>query len=451
MLESVILANLIFSEEYCRKVIPFLKPIYFEEKSHQWTFKLIEDFLIKYNKISTKDVLQIDLMARNDISEQEKRVTQPFIATLEPTDHELDWLVDKTEKWVQDRAIYLGIKECIDILDDKTGKVVRTKIPTILQDALSISFDTNIGHDFVEDAEKRWDFYHTDCKRVPFDLSLFNDITGGGVKEKTLNVLMGGVGFGKTQFMCHFAGANLTMGKNVLYITLEMAEEEISKRIDANLLDVPLSDLEDLTREQYLARHEELRKKTLGKLIIKEYAEGTAGAGHFRHLLDELRIKKKFIPDIIYVDYLNLCCSTRVKLANSGLYTYVKFIAEELRGLSKEYCLPVFSATQLNRQGFRSSDPGMEDTAESFGLPATCDLLLVIVQLEEKIKAGELVGVDVKQLKNRYTDYMHNNRFRVMVDRPKMRLAMPEDHVQETVVQTGTMGFKMKQACEGVI
>ena len=351
MLEIIILSNLIFSEGYCRKVIPFLKSVYFEEKTHQWVFKLIEDFLNKYNKIPTKDVLQIDFIARTDISEQEKRVTQPFIASLEPTDHELDWLVDKTEKWCQDRAIYLGIKECIDILDDKTGKVVRTKIPTILQDALSVSFDLISDMIGLKMLRNVGSFIILESKRVPFDLSLFNDITGGGVKEKTLNVLMGGVGFGKTQFMCHFAGANLTMGKNVLYITLEMAEEEVPKRIDANLLDVALSDLDALNREQYLKKHENLRKNTLGKLIIKEYAEGTAGAGHFHHLLDELRIKKKFVPDIIYVDYLNLCCSTRVKLANSGLYTYIKFIAEELRGLAKEYSLPVFSATQLNGKG----------------------------------------------------------------------------------------------------
>ena len=329
-------------------------------------------------------------------------------------------MTDKTEQFCKDKALYIGIQECVGIFGDKEGKKPRNSIPSILQDALAVSFDNSIGHDFLEDAQDRFDFYHATHRRIPFDLEYFNKITNGGFYPKTLNVLIGGVHMGKSQFMCHMAAANLTMGKKVLYITLEMEEKEIAKRIDANLLDTEISQLEMLSREIFTKKVERLRNNTLGKLVIKEYPQGTAGAGNFRYLLSELKLKKSFVPDIIYVDYLNICCSNKVSFtANLGSYNYVKAISEELRALAQGQDLPIVTATQLNRDGFKSSDPDMTDTAESFGLPATCDFLAAIIVTEKLTKFKQKM---VKQLKNRYRNFNLDNRFVVGIDNEKMRL-----------------------------
>ncbi len=368
----------------------------------------------------------LDLAQRHDISEGECRDTFEFITeNIKENKQDLEWLVDCTEKFCQDKAIYHAIYSSIDVLQDKSGKKPRTVIPSILQDALAVSFDSNIGHDYIGDATKRYDFYHHVEERIPFDIEKLNVITRGGIPNKSLNIIMGGVGFGKTLCMCHFAATNLKQGYDVLYITMEMAEERIAERIDANLLDINLDQIKDLDEQRY---HEKIASiKTPAKLIIKEYPTGNAGAANFRHLLHELKVKKNFIPKIIYIDYLNLCLSSRIKFgSNVNTYTYVKFIAEEIRGLAVEHDMPIWSATQLNREGFKSSDPNMDDTSESFGLPATCDFMGVITITDDK---GE--EFRFKQLKNRYTDHLgKDNNFVLIVDRKKMRLGNKEENAQ---------------------
>jgi replicative DNA helicase len=355
---------------------------------------------------------------------------------------DLDWLMARTEQFCQERAIYNAIRESVLIMDGKDKKQPRHAIPSLLQEALAVSFDSHIGHDYLDDAESRYESYHRVHWRVPFDLEYFNKITKGGLPPKTLNVIAGGVGFGKTMMLCHFAATNMVMGKKVLYITLEMSEEEISKRIDANLLDTPLDNLMSLSRDDYMKKIAWRRQTTVGKLIIHEYPSGGASSGNFRHLLRELRIKKGFVPDILYVDYLNICASSRISFnGRIGLYEYVKTIAEELRGLGQEHNIPVFSATQLNREGFRSSDPGMDDTAESWGLPATVDFLVVIVQSDELHEHGQ---VEIKQLKNRYSDYLKDTKFNIMVHRDKMRLADVENYQQSHNVQDGRLQARIR-------
>jgi archaellum biogenesis ATPase FlaH len=361
----------------------------------------------------------LDLAQRRDISESDCRNTVEFITkSIKENKQDLEWLIDSTEKFCQDKAIFNAVYSSIKVLEDKSGKKPRTIIPSLLQDALAVSFDTDIGHDFLDNASDRFEFYHAVEERIPFDIDMLNTITKGGVPKKTLNMLMGGVGFGKTLWLCHFAATNLLQGRNVLYITMEMAEERIAERIDANLLDIELNDLMKLDQARFEQKVAALKEKTVGKLIIKEYPTAGAGVNSFRHLLHELRVKKNFKPDIIYIDYLNLCISSRIKFsANVNTYVYVKFIAEEIRGLAVEYNVPVWSATQLNREGFKSSDPGMDDTSESFGLPATCDLFGVIVPIPT-----DLEQMQYKQLKNRYTDHMTNTKFNVGVARDYMRL-----------------------------
>lgn len=432
MLERIILNNLINSEEYVRKVLPYLEPEYFHNSAEQKIFLVINEFIQKYNKSPDITAVSVDLFNRADLNEHVIKDCQDIIANFQPDTSHLDsqWLVDQTEKFCQDKAIENGLRKSIEILEDKEkGKLDRGSIPKILQDALAVSFDSHIGHDFLGDWEARYAFYHNVEEKIPFDLDILNEITNGGFSNKTLNVLMGGVGFGKSLVMCHMAAANMMKGKNVLYITMEMAEERIAERVDANLLNVDINQLVGVDKPRYEALLEKrVRAKTLGKLIIKEYPTALAGADNFRHLLNELRIKRNFTADIIYIDYLNICKSSRVKFsANLGLYLYVKFIAEELRGLAVEYDIPIVSATQLNREGFQNSDPGMEHSSESFGLPATTDILLGIVSNEELAKLNQL---SFKQIKNRYADPNKNTRFIIGCDRSKMRLYNVENKAQ---------------------
>jgi hypothetical protein len=364
--------------------------------------------------------------------------TQDLISNLDPTvieNKKLDWLLDQTEKFCQDRAIFQAIHQSIKILDDKTGKMTKGAIPKLLQDALAVSFHTEIGHDFIEDADKRFDYYHTDVDRIPFDLEFFNKITNGGLPDKTLTVFLAGVNVGKTQLMCHCAGNNLRDGFNVLYITLEMSQEEIAKRIDANLLDVAMDDLAVLPKDVYDKKIQKLRDKTKGKLIVKEYPTSQGHVGHFRHLLNELRLKKNFIPDIIYIDYINICASSRIKRGQANSYEYIKAIAEEMRGLAVEFEVPIATATQLNRTGFKSSDIDMTDTAESFGLPATADLMIGMVITEELEELGQIM---CKQLKNRLGSKHTNKRFIIGVDRAKMRFHDVDQSAQEDLLDGPT-------------
>jgi replicative DNA helicase len=428
-IETTILNHLVFDEEYGRKVIPFLKDEYFSDYKDKLVFKLITEYVEKYNSFPSKEALVIDLTNKDGINENSFKDCKETIEKMEPTDSQLEWLLDQTESWCQDRAIYNAIMSSIQILDDKTGKTTKGAIPQILSDALAVSFDTHIGHDFLDDADSRFEFYHTKETRIPFDLDYFNKITQGGLPKKTLNIALAGTGVGKSLFMCHCAAANMTAGLNVLYITLEMAEERIAERIDANLLDIPVNDLKIIHKDIYDKKIERVRNKTKGKLIVKEYPTACAGSANFRHLLNELKIKKNFVPDIIYIDYLNICTSSRIKNgANVNSYTLVKAIAEELRGLAVEFNVPVVSATQTTRGGYSSSDVGLEDTSESFGLPATADFMFALVKPSEQLE--ELNQIMVKQLKNRYNDPGANARFVIGVDRSKMRLYDVEQSAQ---------------------
>ena len=419
-IEQTILRNLLTDEKYMRKVLPFIKPDYFQG-IYKTLFKEAGKYVAKYNKLPTSETMGIELNDSNLSNEQFQMAMDivPQLFAVEKIDQ--DWLVDSTEKWCQDRAIHNAIMESITIIDGKHESLTKGALPDLLTKALGVAFDTNVGHDYVENAEQRYEFYHAEEDRIHFDLELFNKITKGGVPNKTLNIALAGTGVGKSLFMCHVAASALVEGSNVLYITMEMAEERIAERIDANLLNVPIDQLENMPKDTFTTKVNNLAKKTNGKLIVKEYPTGSAHAGHFRSLLNELKLKKQFEPDIIFVDYLNICASSRMKGMGGAInsYTYVKAIAEELRGLAVEYDLPIFSATQTTRSGYSNSDVGLEDTSESFGLPATADLMFAIISTEELEQMNQLM---VKQLKNRYNDPTQYKRFVIGVDRSKMRL-----------------------------
>lgn len=432
MIENTILSNLISNEDYGRKTIPYLRSEYFTDNDQRIVFGLIEEYVKTYNKFPNKEALSVDLHGLEGLTDSQFASIQSKINELQVSEVNEEWLLDNTEKFCQDKAIYNAIMDSIRILDDKSGKTSKGMIPDVLTKALSVSFDTHIGHDFIDDADSRFEFYHRTEVRIPFDLEYFNKITKGGVPKKTLNIALAGTGVGKSLFMCHCAAANLTKGNNVLYITLEMAEEKIAERIDANLLDVTIDELSLLTKESYDKKMNRLKEKTKGKLIIKEYPTASAGSGNFRHLLNELKMKKDFIPDVIYIDYLNICSSSRLKYgANVNSYTYVKAIAEELRGLAVEYNVPIFSATQTTRSGFSNSDVGLEDTSESFGLPATADFMFALISTDELHALNQMM---VKQLKNRYADPSINKRFVIGVDRARMKLYDVEQSAQEDLL-----------------
>lgn len=429
-IERTILSNLLFNNDYNRKVIPFLKSEYFNDHNEKVVFDLIDEYVKKYNSFPSTEALAIDLSNKEGLNEETFKISKEVIVSLEhDSNTKLDWLLDQTEKFCQDKALYLAIMRSIRIMDEKNGPISKGSIPQVLTDALAVSFDTHIGHDFLADSDERYEFYHRKEKRVPFDLDYFNAITNGGLPNKTLNIALAGTGVGKSLFMCHCAAANLSRGLNVLYITLEMAEERIAERIDANLLDIAVDELESLPKQTYDNKIEKLKQKTTGKLIVKEYPTACAGSANFRHLLNELKIKKNFIPDIIYIDYLNICLSSRIKHgANVNSYTLVKAIAEELRGLAVEHNVPIISATQTTRSGYSNSDVGLEDTSESFGLPATADFMFALISSEELESLGQIM---VKQLKNRYSDPGSNRRFVLGIDRSKMRLYNVEQSAQD--------------------
>ncbi len=429
-LEQTILKNLIKNEDYTRKVLPFLKEEYFSNLEDRLLFKEVADFVLKYNQQPTFDALSIEIDNIRGSTDDTIKNIQETLKELnsDPSSTNEDWLLDNTEKFCQEKAIYNAITESLEIMNGK-GKLTKGAIPTLLSDALAISFDPNVGHDYLENYVERYEHYHRVEERLPFDLEFFNKITKNGVPRKTLNVVMGGVGGGKSLTLCHFSASYLAMGKNVLYITLELAEEEVAKRIDANLMNITFDDLQALPRDLYDKRIANLKHKTNGKLIIKEYATATASTIHFRSLLNELNLKKGFVPDVIMVDYLNICASSRIKPGNGvNSYTYVKAIAEELRGLAVEFNVPIWSATQLTRSGYTSTDPGMEDTSESFGLPATADFFVALVVTEQLSQLNQIM---VKQLKNRYNDPGLNKRFVIGVDRGKMKLYDVEASAQD--------------------
>ena len=418
-LETTILNNLFFHEDYARKVLPFLKEDYFPLRTDKILFTEIYKFVEKYNNIPTKESITIELGQRKDINEDEINTLKDNINSITKLDSDPKWLLDVTEKFCKDRAVHNAVLDGIRILDKKDTKRTPEAIPSILADALAVSFDQHIGHDYIDDADDRFKWYHTKETKYQFDLDYMNRITKGGVPSKTLNIALAGTGVGKSLFMCHCASAYLAQGLNVLYITLEMAEERIAERIDANLLDVTMDDLHTMPKDLYDNKMEKIRQKTGGKLIIKEYPTASAHAGHFRALFNELALKKSFKPDVVFIDYLNICASSRFKGGNIGSYFYIKAIAEELRGLAVEFNVPLFSATQTTRTGFMSTDIGLEDTAESFGLPATADFMFAIISNDDLEALGQL---KIKQLKNRYNDPAINRSFIIGVDRAKMRL-----------------------------
>ena len=418
-LETTILNNLFFQEDYTRKVLPFLKEEYFGLRTEKILFKEVYKFVEKYNNLPTKESILIELSQRKDINEEEHNTLKDYVNSITKLDSDPQWLLDTTERFCKDKAVHNAVLDGIKILDKKDSKRTPEAIPSILADALAVSFDQHIGHDYIDDADDRFKWYHTKETKYQFDLDYMNRITKGGVPSKTLNIALAGTGVGKSLFMCHCASAYLAQGLNVLYITLEMAEERIAERIDANLLDVTMDDLHTMPKDLYDNKMEKIRQKTGGKLIIKEYPTASAHAGHFRALFNELALKKSFKPDVVFIDYLNICASSRFKGGNIGSYFYIKAIAEELRGLAVEFNVPLFSATQTTRTGFMSTDIGLEDTAESFGLPATADFMFAIISNDDLEALGQL---KIKQLKNRYNDPAINRSFIIGVDRAKMRL-----------------------------
>ncbi len=432
-IEQTILKNLIQNEEFTRKCIPFLKPEYFTDTTERTIYEFTYDYFQKYTKPPTVEALLINLDNSDSINETVVKDAKSIVNGFSGDDTPQDWLVDETESWCKDRAIYIAVMDSIEVIDKKSQRSTG-EIPELLKDALSVSFDTHIGHDVIEDAEERFEFYHTEEEKIPFDLEYFNKITKGGLPNKTLNICLAGTGVGKSLFMCHMGSAALMMGKNVLYITLEMSEERIAERIDANTLNIPMKELPDLSKKMYDKKIDKLKNKTKGKLIVKEYPTASAHAGHFRHLLQELNIKKDFQPDIIFIDYLNICASHRIRPGSgANSYTLVKSIAEELRGLAVEYDVPVVSATQTTRSGYGSTDIGLEDTSESFGLPATADLMFALITSDELEELDQLV---VKQLKNRYNDPTIFKRFVVGIDRSRMKLYDCEQEAQEELIDS---------------
>lgn len=442
-LESTILKNLIYNEEFTRKVLPFIRQDYFSDNTEKIVFKEIFDYIQQYKNPPTHEALVINFTEKKDLTETQVSDSIDLLKEIhaqrnEPSD--TAWLITETEKFCQDKAIYNAIMDSVSILDNKQQGKTKGEIPKLLSDALGVSFDSHVGHDYTEDSDRRYDSYHQVESRIKFDLDLFNKITKGGLPIKTLNIALAGTGVGKSLFMCHHAASCLSQGHNVLYITLEMAEEKIAERIDANLLDVSMSELHTMSKNDYSRKFEVLKSKTHGKLIIKEYPTAAASALHFRALLNELQLKKRFKPDIIFIDYLNICSSARVRPgSNVNSYSYIKSIAEELRGLAVEANVPIVSATQTTRSGFTNSDPGLEDTSESFGLPATADFMFALISNEELDNLGQIM---VKQLKNRYSDPNFYKRFVVGIDRSKMRLYDAEATAQLDVMDSGQIDDK---------
>ena len=437
-LEQTILKNLIYNEEYLRKVLPFIKDEYFTDKTERMLFTEISEFVSRYNTTPTIEALGLAVKERRNLSDDEVEKSESYLQEIELAKGEeskIQWLIEKSESFCQERAIYNAVLGSISILDGKDKTHDKGQIPKMLSDALSVTFDSSVGHDYLENSDERYEFYHRHEERIPFDLDFFNKITKGGLPSKTLNIALAGTGVGKSLFMCHCAAGAMSLGKNVLYITMEMAEERIAERIDANLLNVTVDDLNALPKDLFDKKIAKMKEKTTGKLIIKEYPTASASATHFRTLLNELNLKRSFVPDIIFIDYLNICCSSRIKAgANVNSYTYVKSIAEELRGLAVEFGLPIVSATQTTRSGFGSSDPGLEDTSESFGLPATADLMFALITSEELEEMGQIM---VKQLKNRYNDPTYLKRFTLGIDRGKMRLYDVEQSAQNGLADAG--------------
>ena len=434
-IETTILRNLIYNEEYSRKVIPFIRPEYFENRTEKVIFEEVTQFIVKYGSSITIEALNIETENRTDLTESEIAEVRDINNSLTNAAVENQWLIDTTEKWCRDRAIYLALMESIALADGQDDTKGRDAIPTILSDALAVSFDNHIGHDYLQDYEDRYESYHRKEDKIPFDLEFFDKITKGGLPNKTLNIALAGTGVGKSLFMCHVASSVLLQGKNVLYITLEMAEEKIAERIDANLLNVPIQDITDLPKPMFDKKVDSIAKKTQGTLIIKEYPTASAHSGHFKALLNELALKKSFKPDIIFIDYLNICASSRYRAgSNVNSYSFIKAIAEELRGLAVETNLPIVSATQTTRSGFGSSDVDLTDTSESFGLPATADLMFALISTEELESLNQIM---VKQLKNRYNDPTIFKRFVVGIDRAKMRLYDVEQKAQEDILDSG--------------
>jgi len=447
-LELTILRNLIHNEDYARKVIPFIDLDYFDIRSEQVVCQEIIDFIAKYNKLLTTEVLEIEIQNRSDLTETELKELQETISSLKDNEINDDWLLDATEKWCRDRAIYLALMSSIKIADGQDDNKGRDSIPSILSDALAVSFDNHIGHDYLEDYEERYESYHRKEDKIPFDLEFFNKITKGGLPNKTLNIALAGTGVGKSLFMCHVASSVLLQGKNVLYITLEMAEEKIAERIDANLLNVNIQNITDLPKPMFENKVSSLTKKTQGSLIIKEYPTASAHSGHFKSLLQELALKKSFRPDIIFIDYLNICASSRYRQnASVNSYSFIKAIAEELRGLAVESNLPIVSATQTTRSGFASSDVDLTDTSESFGLPATADLMFALISSEE---LEPLNQIQVKQLKNRYNDPTMHKRFVIGIDRSKMRLYDCNQDEGGELIDTGKQEDDTKTSFESM-
>ena len=442
-LETTILKNLIFNESYTRKILPFIKIEYFSTNIEKIVFGEIGQHISKYKHLPTYESLVINFTESKSLTEEQVQDSINLIREInadkdEPTD--IDWLISQTEKFCQDRALYNAIMKSVKILDDKNQKEDKGMIPKLLSDALGVSFDRSVGHDYMDDADARFDFYHRHEEKIPFDLDLFNKITKGGLPKKTLNIALAGTGVGKSLFMCHVAGSCLSQGLNVLYITMEMAEERIAERVDANLLNIDIADLNSISKQDYDRKFSALKVNTHGKLIIKEYPTAAASALHFRALLNELQLKKSFKPDIIFIDYLNICASARIKPgSNVNSYSYIKAIAEELRGLAVEFDVPIVSATQTTRSGFTSSDPGLEDTSESFGLPATADFMFALISTEELQQLNQLM---IKQLKNRYNDPTYYKRFVIGIDRAKMKLYDVEQSAQDDLVDTGQVDDK---------
>lgn len=434
--ETLILKHLLSNDDYLRKTLPYLKEDYFSDRIDKTLYDIVVNYVDKYNIAPTREAMIIELDNRNNLSDEEYKKSVSSIQELVVTEEEdMSWLINVTETFCQEKAIYNAIMDSIAIIDGNDSKKDKGSIPDLLSKALSVSFDPNIGHDFIEDAESRYDFYHKVEERIPFDIDYMNKITKGGLPKKTLNIILAGTGVGKSLAMCHMASANLLEGKNVLYITMEMAEEKIAERIDANLLNVTLDQLKEIPRDMYNKKIERVKGKTSGKLIVKEYPTASAGTGHFRHLINELKLKRSFTPDVIYIDYLNICMSSRIRGgAQVNSYTLVKAIAEEIRGLAVECNVPIVSATQTTRSGYTNSDVGLEDTSESFGLPATADFMVALISTEELEDLGQIM---VKQLKNRYGDPNTHKRFVVGVDRSKMRLYDVEQTAQEDIVDNG--------------
>ena len=440
--ESLVIKNLMLDEEYVRKALPFIKSEYFAESSGKNLFNIIHKYFTEYDALPTKEALQIEVGQLTGISDDQHKDIIKRIADIDEERSDYEWILDTTEKWCKERALYLALMSSIKIAEGNDEQRATGAIPTILSDALAVSFDNHIGHDYLEDYEERYNFYHQKEEKIPFDLEFFNKITKGGLPNKTLNVALAGTGVGKSLFMCHCASSVLLQGKNVLYITLEMAEEKIAERIDSNLLNCDIQNITELPKMMFENKVTNIAKKTQGKLVIKEYPTASAHVGHFRSLLNDLALKKSFKPDIIYIDYLNICASSRYsKLGNVNSYSYIKAIAEELRGLAVEACVPIVSATQTTRSGYGSSDVDLTDTSESFGLPATADLMFALISTEELEEINQIM---VKQLKNRYNDPTVNKRFVVGIDRAKMKLYDVEQSAQKDIVDANQVQEVLK-------